>query len=231
MSKFWETLIPAILASFLATHAGAVTISSNLGPGNTFQTGTVNSWATGDGSNSANAVAFVAPVGQNYVLDQILVADNWFEGTSPLNVGLFSGADPNTATLLESFSIPTSSTTQFASVLFTLTSSLHPELIGGNTYLIEETIGACGTASPCATTWGWQRNNQSPPQTGYFARFDGGLWFAEVNTTEVNTTPAYAVIATAVPEPASPVPEPASLILLGSALVGLGVMRRRRRAS
>lgn len=194
----------------------ATTIASNLGPGNSFQTGTVNSWATGDGGNSSNAVSFTIPSGQEYLLSQVLVADNWFAGSDPLGVGIYSGSNPNSATLLESFSIPTSATTQFASTLFTLNSVLHPLLTPGS-YLIEETIPACGVASSCTDTWGWQWNDQL--QTGFFAKFDAGSWFTESGTTE--TTPAFAVLGTAVPEPA------ATTFLGLAALAALVWLRRR----
>jgi hypothetical protein len=199
--------------------ADAATIAGNLGPGNTFQTGTSNSWATGDGGNSGNAVAFMVPAMSNYRLDQILVADNWFGGSSSLDVGLYMGSDPNTAILIESFSIPTSATSQFASTLFTLPSLLQPVLLAGNTYFIEETIPDCGTSSSCATTWGWQWNDLTPPQTGFYSEFGGASWFLETDVT-----PAYAVNATAVPEPAS--------LLLLTVAVGLllfwSVARSRR---
>jgi hypothetical protein len=184
-----------VLGSLTCLHAGPVTISGDLGAGNTFQTGTGNSWANGDGTNSANAVSFTVPAGQEYLLSQLLVADNWFAGSDPLAVGIYSGSNPNSATLLESFTIPTSATTQFASTLFTLNSVVRPLLIGGNSYLVEESIPACGTAATCADIWGWQWNNQS--QNGYFADTAGGTWFPENGFV----TPAFAVLGTAVPEP------------------------------
>jgi hypothetical protein len=188
------TMTAVVLGSVMRLHAAQVTISSDLGAGNTFQTGTANSWATGDGSNSANAVSFVVPSGQEYLLSQILVADNWFAGSASLVVGFYSGSNPNSATLLESFTIPTSDATQFASTLFTLNSVQTPLLVGGNSYLIEESIPACGTASTCSNTWGWQWNNQA--QTGYFAAFAGGTWF-----NETTLTPAFAVVGAQIPEP------------------------------
>jgi hypothetical protein len=92
-----------------------------------------------------------------------LVADNWFVGNSPLTVSISVGSDPNTATLLESFTISTSDAIQFASELFTVTPSLQPLLMGGQSYIIEESIAACGVASSCDTTWGWQWSNLMPP--------------------------------------------------------------------
>jgi len=194
MHKQLFFFITVLLIGSIMCLAAPITIVSDLGAGNTFQVGTGNSWANGDGSNSANAVSFTLPGGQNYLLSQILVADNWFAGTGSLVVGLYSGSNPNSAALLESFTIPTSAATQFASTLFTLTSVLHPLLLGGNSYLIEENIPACGTASTCSNTWGWQWNNQS--QNGYYADFAGGTWI-----TETAVTPAFAVSGTAVPEP------------------------------
>jgi hypothetical protein len=212
MRRISGILVASIFGFSLSVYAD--TISSNLGAG--FQTGTVNSWANGDGSNSANAVVFVVPSGQNYLLTQILVADNWFAGSSPLTVSISAGSDPNIATLLESFTIPTSGVIQFASELFTITPSLQPLLMGGQSYIIEESIGDCGVASSCDTTWGWQWNNLMPPQTGFFARFDAGSWFAETGII----TPAYAVLG-------SPVPKPSSLLLF-TGLLGVVVVMWKR---
>jgi hypothetical protein len=192
--QFGFFLLPAIFVSCSCAYADVV--AGDLGPGNTFTSGTGNAWATGGPGNSENAVSFVVPTGQDYILDQILVADNWFSGSSSLNVGIYSGSDPNTASLLESFDIPTSATPQFASTLFTLTSVLRPTLISGNSYVIEETIGDCAGMASCGTTWGWQFNDLTPQQTGYFSEFPGGSWF-----TETGVTPAFEVTGSAVPEP------------------------------
>ena len=193
MRKLCLVVSTLVLGSASGLQAGAIVVASDLGAGNSFQTGTSNSWATGDGSNSANAVSFVVPSG-NYQLSQILVADNWYGGAGSLVVGIYSGSTPNSASLLESFTIPTSATTQFASTLFTLTSVLQPVLLGGQSYLIEESIPTCGVASSCSNTWGWQWNDQS--QNGFFSDFAGGAWI-----TQTSVTPAFAVSATPVPEP------------------------------
>jgi hypothetical protein len=217
--RHFSLLLTAVLASFSCAHADV--IAGDLGPGDSFQTGSGNAWATGGPDNSENAVSFVVPTGQNYILDQILVADNWFSGGSSLTVGIYSGADPNTAPLLESFSIPANTTPAGTGVLFTLPSVTTPTLVGGRSYLIEESIGDCAAMPSCGTTWGWQWNNLTPAQTGYFSLFPGGSWFPETGIT-----PAFEVTGTPV---TSAVPEPGFIRLLAAAgaLLGLSHLRKK----
>jgi hypothetical protein len=222
----WQLfLIPLVLLALPCAYADVV-VAGDLGSGDSFQTGTADSWATGGSTNSSIAVSFTVPIGVDYTLDQILVADDLLSGTNSLNVlGLYEGSDPSQATLLESFTIPTSSTTKDTPTLFTLDSLSHPQLTGGKTYLIEETILGCAGLSSCGTTWDWQWNDLAPPQTGYFSKVGGGLW-----VVKTGITPAFQVNGTLVNGNAAP--EPRYTLLLaaaGALLLGLQLFSRKLR--
>ena len=192
-------------------HASTI-LFSNFGPGNTFQTSTATSWADGSAADSSNAVSLVNSSPSAFRLDDFRFADNWFAGTNMLLVGFWGGStDLNTATLLESFTF-TAAALQ-APQIFTAISLLHPLIEPGGTYFITQSV----PGAP-ATTWGWQWNNQG--QTGFFAKFDGGAWFAEGVET-----PVFDVSGTLV-TPAS-VPEPATLALVGCGLALVAYQRRR----
>jgi hypothetical protein len=197
-----------------------VVLGGNFGPGYSFSTGTGNSWATGDGSNSGNAVSFVAPTGSNYQLNNITFAENWYTGSDLLNVGLYQGIDPDSATLIDSFSVSSVGLVQGTAYLLDYSSFTEPLLIGGDTYWLEQTVSACGTQASCGTTWGWQTNDLSPQQTGYDAEFAGGAWFATTGAT-----PVFQVTGTPVP---AATPEPGTF-LLSSLPMALFLLKRRGR--
>lgn len=209
-----------LAAVFTATNAKAdIIVGGNMG--SSYSYSSTGSWATGDGGNSGNAVSFVAPIGSNYQLDQIAIAENYYAGSDPLNVALYQGVDPNSATLVYSYDISPASLSSGSVYLFTQTVSSGPLLIGGDTYWLEETIADCGIQSSCSTTFGWQYNDLTPtPETGYDSEFAGGLWFVETGTTpafQVNGTP---VSLTATPEPGT--------FLLSSLPMALFFLKRRR---
>jgi hypothetical protein len=202
----------ALMAS--AGKAGATTLlAGNLGPGNSYQTGTGNSWADGGPDNTSNAVSFTTTSGQDFTLDSIQFADNWFVGIDTLHIGFLQGSDLNSAMLLESFTV--SAPTMFNSYLYTVNSVSNPLILAGNTYFITQFV----TDPSGATTWGWQVNDQG--QTGYFAQIGTAGWFAETGDT-----PAFAVYGSPVAPP--PVPEPSSIVLFGTGLASAAVQLRRR---
>jgi hypothetical protein len=164
------------------TNHCSTTLVSNFGPGDSYQNSTGTGWATGDGGNSSNAVAFVNTSGTVSTLKQFRFAANWFAGINTLNVDFWGDSDDlNTASLLESFTF--SADAFRVPQVFTAVSTLHPALLPGNTYFI--TLSVPGAP---ATDWGWQWNNQG--QNGsWWARFGSDPWFME--TTAV--TPAFDV--------------------------------------
>jgi hypothetical protein len=198
----------------MAHRAGAETLlAGNLGPGNSFQTGTINSWANGGTVDSSNAVSFTNTTGQTYTLSSILFADNWFAGTNTLNIGFLEGSDLNSATLLESFTV--SASAMFDQDLYTVTSVSDPLILPGETYFLTQSVpNVLGD-----TTWGWQWNNTG--QTGFYSEFGSAGWI-----TQTDVTPAFAVYGSLVTP--SAVPEPSSLLLIGTGLAGVATQLRRR---
>jgi hypothetical protein len=217
MSKLALLLTFAVVGTSMC--ASADVIAGDLGPGGTF--GSVG-YTVGSAGNVGLAVVFTVPSGPGYKLDQILVADHWLSGfgSSALTVGLYSGSNPNSTTLLQSFTIPAST---HATKLYTLNSSLHPLLLAGNSYTLEETIGDCTGMSSCGTVWGWQFNNQL--QTGYYEETGGGSWSLENSPGDI--TPAFAVTG-AVP---GAVPEPRFTPFLALSAMLIGFLQLRRRAT
>lgn len=65
----------------------------------------------------------------------------------------------------------------------------------------------------------------SQAETALVAGIEGGQSYFNIHTT---TNPNGEIRSQLSPAPVSPIPEPASLILFGSALLGFGVIRRRK---
>jgi hypothetical protein len=218
-----------IAVTMMAAPLQAQTIvAGNLGPGNTYQHGVVNSWRTGfDGTLTPpqqfdNAVSFTyTGVQAAQVLDFSWVV-NYFSGPDAISASWFSGPDISTATFMGvSGSWPASLATQ-GQELFLTTGGGGIMLQPNQTYWLAFT-----TPLPSQSIWGLQQNDQG--QTGYWSRswdvtdplnpVDGG-WFQETGAT-----PAFQVrIIDAVTTP-----EPATLALTATGLLFLGGVRLRRR--
>jgi hypothetical protein len=126
----------ALLAAIMGVGTLPVkadTIAGNFGePGDTYQTSTGTAWEIGGPINESRQCLSLSPWASRTSLLSSALADNWFAGTNSLPVGIYSGSDPTTATLFESFTL-VASALQTAQI-FTETSVLHPLLVGGQTY-------------------------------------------------------------------------------------------------
>jgi hypothetical protein len=198
-------------------------------------TSTGEAWATGGGGESGNAVGFVNPFSSSYALTQIQVVDNFYSSSpdggafNDLDVGLWQSTtnNLNTATELEAWVLTPTLPAPNAPALFTLTPSssttpsVTPTLNPSDFYFITETVPEDGANT---AEWGWQWNNESTPQTGYYSEFAGESWFAEGGTTPVFSVNGNPITST--------VPEPGSYAgFLGVALMGALVLKRRNIAA
>jgi hypothetical protein len=95
---------------------------------------------------------------------------------------------------------------------YTLSSSLHPLLLSGNTYWVLEFFTGGGSGD----TIEWGRSSSAPA---------GGIWSGDSAASLSLGFPSFPVAALQVN--GTPVSEPSSLVLLGSAVLSLGVWRRR----
>lgn len=198
-----------LLTFLLALPSSGGIIFSNFGPGDSFQQGTGESWATGNGVNNGgqgarNAIAFHP--GFDAYLDEIRFAANWFAGTNELFVHVVTG-DLNSPVVLESFKFSASSQAQ--SEIFSATSIVRPKLNGGQDYFLVLEV-----ADLQNTIWGWQWNDQG--EDGFFSQFNNGPWFVQNDVR-----PVAEISATAVPEPSS-------VLLFATAGAALLIRRRAR---
>ena len=125
-----------------------------------------------------------------------------------------SGGLPNTTIESFSVSIPPSNPIGSSPAIYTISSALHPLLTSGETYWLcvspynEQSYGA----------WFW--NDQ-----GITGGWSTGPWLGSFLGVREDITPAFRAEGTA-----APVPEPATMLLLGSGLIGLIGLRRKFKA-
>jgi hypothetical protein len=211
-----------------------------------YETDTGNAWSVGGPGLTEIAVGFQDPSATtSYLLNQIQVADNFSisdpnaSGNASLNdltVGLWQAAtnDPNAATLLQSWTIAPPGAPGAPGTAFTLNSATPTSIGPGLFYFITET-----TANDGANTaeWGWQENNLTPMQIGYFSGTNGtpGSYDFQNNgctvdpctaTNDPNAsgTPAFVVTGDAIVN----TPEPATWGLLAAAGAFAALVGRKR---
>lgn len=236
-------LAAAILATAtLAAPAAAQTrIAGNFGPGDSYQTGTANSWLTGVLQGSAPLVAAENAVSFQYTgaapaeLAYFRLVLNYFSGLPTINAAILEGADINTAVKLTDWILATGvpAGTALPPLQF-IPSPGAVTFTPGNTYwihLYHDDLGADPAVD--GPVWGWQYNDQGDAglRSRYLNLTAGtiGSWYqpSALNGDPV-VTPVFDVY---VLDPTSVVPEPATLALVAFGGGALALAARRRRAA
>jgi len=232
--------ILALAAMPLSADTIASTLSTAIPP---FDPGTGDSWAVGLSNNIELAVGFQDPSASlSYLLTQIQVADGFAlsdpnSSTNPalndLIVGLWQSttSDPDSATEIQSWDITAPGSTGNPQ-LYTLTSAVPTVINPTGFYFITESVTFDGANT---AEWGWQENNLTPMQIGYYTGTPASLSFANnpctepgpctaANDPDASGTPAFSVSGTAV----TATPEPRSYaVLLGAGLLSLLILKNR----
>ena len=206
--KRWAFVV--IGAVIFAGAAGATTLFTDFGPGQTYNT--TSAWFIG-GSGAAVQASVAASFSPSVTatLDSLDLGVNAFAGTTSFTVEITADSSGAPGAVLESFSLTGITGTP---TVRSLTSILHPSLSSLSTYWIA--VFAGGTT----TEGGWNWN--SVGRTGLAGSADGGsTWSVD----SIDATPAFDVIGTA-----PGVPEPTTWVLLAAPLAAMLWFRRRRRA-
>jgi hypothetical protein len=219
MSKLSRLAAVSLALTLVSTHGAAQVTASTFGPTPGFTPDAGYFISNGAGELQASvANPFVAAFGGSLASIRVATQPIFGGATGPIRVGLYSGADMNTATLLEDF---LGSSPSGTGTIVTFLSALHPQIVASQQYFVamwtDDTNGAYywnTTSDARRMSDVWFRRGPTDPWAPSSA--DGGtLTTANAFDVTVNGTTA---------------PEPATLALLGSGLLVIGGIVRRRRA-
>ena len=216
LSRFAAALA-LCLTAVVSTSVEAVPVYDTFAPGNSYYTG--SGWTVGSYAGYFTGDAF--SVSQDSTLNFIELAAWLVSGTNDLAVTLRADSGGLPGTVLETFSFtgqlaPANQTPSSANIL-TGTSLLNTLLTAGTQYwlIAEYTV---------ADTWAaWYYGDTSNLGQHAVSSNGGQSW------SLYSSVPLGALRVDATPVPVTSVPEPTTLSLLGAALFGFGLIRRRNR--
>jgi PEP-CTERM motif-containing protein len=207
------SVLTALVAGPSPMANASTIVYSNLGPGGTFNPSSGLSVSDSFGFVFSEATEFF-PSG-DYLLESISVAlRSGLSEFDAISVSLVQGNDPLTGTLLESFALNDVTTSP---QLYTLSSVVHPQLLGGQQYWLMISP-ADTTAESTSITWLENVIFAGEPTVSTLTYLNGVL----INSHFYQ--PAFEVkgVDTAIPEPTT-------IVLLGSGIAAFAARRYRWR--
>jgi len=206
--------LAALALTIATTRLGAQTVvASTFGPAPGYTPG--NGYFIANGAAeliSSVASPFTASAGGT--LSSVRVATSQLLTSAVddvLHVGLYSGSDMNSATLLEEF---TGYPPVYPGGIQAFSSVAHPTIAAGQSYFV-----ALSVVDPDFTIYQWLFSSSGSTGTVWF-RGGSGTWSSD----PASLLPAFDVSVNA-----TSTPEPTTVALLGGGLLALGAAARRRR--
>ena len=215
-------ILVVVLAAPSAASASSV-IFSNFGAGFSYDASVGN--AVGDdgfGLTEWVGETFTSGLTANLSSIEIALSSGFGSATDPLTVALRSSGSGAPGAILESFIVGAGAGGALGTLNspILLMSTLFPLLTSGNQYWL--TVQA-----PSTSAYAWNFNNTGANAAHAISTDDGNNW--DVFASTFFTPGAFQIDGNPTTD-TPPVPEPASLMLLGSGLIGAAVSRRRKAA-